>query len=118
MRAKNRIVSGYLQEFRFIKQYGKLYLKYLEQEYAINKMTVKSIQVLDYRASPSFSNLLVKGFILFEIFGLLGMIAGITTAKKNCVYRVKVTFPNDEIGLAEIDAKSYELLVQELFDVL
>ena len=118
MRAKNKIVSGYLQEFRFVKQYGKLYLKCLEQEYAINNMTVKSIQVLDCQESPSLSNLLVNGFILSKIFGLLGMIAGTATAKKNCIYRVKLTFPNDEVGLAEIDAKNYELLVRELFDVL
>ena len=81
-------------------------------------MTVKSIQVLDYQEIPSLSNILVKGFILSKIFGLLGMIAGTATAKKNCVYRVKLTFPNDEVGLAEIDAKYYELLVRELFDTL
>ena len=118
MRAKNKIVSGYLQEYQFTKKYGKLYLKCLEHEYAVNKMTVKSIQVLDCQEMPSLSSILVKGFILSKIFGLLGMVAGTATAKKNCVYRVKLTFPNDEVGLAEIDAKNYELLVRELFDTL
>jgi hypothetical protein len=118
MRAKNKIVSGFLKEYQFTKKYGQLYLKCLEQEYAVNRMTVKSIQVLDYQEIPSLSNILVKGFILSKIFGLLGMIAGTATAKKNCVYRVKLTFPNDEVGLAEIDAKYYELLVRELFDTL
>lgn len=39
MRAKNKIVSGFLQEYQFTKKYGKLYLKCLEWEYAVNKMT-------------------------------------------------------------------------------
>lgn len=115
MRAKNKIVTGYLQEYQFTKKYGKLYLKCLEQEYAINSMTVKSIQVLDCQEMPSLSSILVKGFILSKIFDLLGMVAGTATAKKNCIYRVKLTFPNDEIGLAEIDTKNYELMVRELY---
>ena len=57
MRAKNKIVSGYLQEYQFTKKYGKLYLKCLEQEYAVNKMTVKSIQVLDCQEMPSLSSI-------------------------------------------------------------
>lgn len=118
MRAKNKIVSGFLQEYRFTKKYGKLYLKCLEQEYAVNKMTVKSIQILDCQEASSLSNTLVKGFILSKFFGLLGMIAGTATAKKKCIYRIKLTFPNDEVGLAEIDAKNYELLIQQLFDTL
>ena len=118
MRAKNKIVSGFLQEYQFTKMYGKLYLKCLEQEYAVNKMTVKSVQVLDCQEIPSLSSILVKGFVLSKIFGLLGMIASTVTAKENCIYRVKLTFPNDEAGLAEIDAKNYELLIRELFDTL
>lgn len=118
MRAKNKIVSGYLQEYQVTKKYGKLYLKCLEQEYAVNKMTVKSIQVLDCQEMPSLSSILVKGFILSKIFGLLGMVAGTATAKKNCIYRVKMTFSNDEVGLAEIDTKNYELIVRELYDCL
>lgn len=118
MQAPNKIVSGYLQEFQFTKKYGKLYLRCLEQEYAVNQMTVKSIQVLDCQEIPSLSNLLAKGFILSKLFGLLGMIAGTVTAKKNCIYRVKLTFQNGNIGLAEIDARYYELLIRELFDTL
>ena len=118
MRAKNKIVSGFLQEYQFTKKYGKLYLRCLEQEYAINKMTVKSIQILDCQEMPSLSSILVKGFILSKIFGLLGMIAGAATAKKNCIYRIKLTFPNDEVGLAEIDSNHYEMLVRELVDTL
>lgn len=117
MRAKNKIVSGYLQEFLFVKQYGKLYLKCLEQKYAINKMTVKSVQVLDCQEAPSLSSILVKGLILSKILGLLGMIAGTATAKKNYIYRVKLTFPNDEVGLAEVDEEKYHCLLYELFEL-
>jgi len=118
MKAKNKMISGFLQEYRFTKKYGKLYLKCLEQEYAVNKMTVKSIQVLEFQDVPSLSSILIRGFILSKIFGLLGMIAGTATAKKNCIYKVKLTFPNDEVGLAEIDSNNYEMLIRELFDTV
>ena len=114
MKAKNKIVSGFLQEYQFTKKYGKLYLKCLEKEYAINKMTVESIQVLNCTEIPSLSSILVKGFILSKIFGLLGLIAGTATANKKHIYRIKITFHNSEAGIAEIDDRYYELLIQEL----
>lgn len=118
MKAKNKIVSGYLQEYSFVRKYGKLYLKCLEKEYAVNEMTIRSIQVLGYQESPSLGSLLAKGFILSRLFGLLGMIAGSATAKKNCIYKIKLTFPNDRVGFAEIDANNYDLLIRELFRTL
>ena len=118
MRAKNKIVSGFLQEFKFTKRYGKIYLKCLEQEFSINKMTVKSLQVLDYQELPALSNTMIRGFLLSKLFGLLGMIAGTATAKRNQIFRIKLTFINDEVGLAEIDGKYYGLLLRDLFELL
>lgn len=118
MRAKNKIISGYLQEYRFIKKHGKPYLKCLEKEYAINKMTIKSIRILDCKKIPSLSSMLMKGFIISKMFGLLGIMAGTAAAKKHYIYKVMLTFHHDEVGLAEIDENNYELLMKELFYTL
>lgn len=115
MRAKNKIVKGYFEEFEFVKKYGKLYIKCLEQEFAMNEITVRSIQIIDVKEYPSLCNTILKGFILEKIFGKLGLVAGVLTAGKNYIYKVRITFFNGGIGLAEIDDNIYRLLVQELF---
>lgn len=117
MKAKNQIVSGFLEGFHFTKKYGKLYLKCLECEYSVNKMTVRSIQVLNCRHFPSLSNSFLRGFIFSKFFSILGMLVGVVTARKNSIYTVKLTFTNNEVGLAEIDAKNYDYLINELFDI-
>lgn len=117
MRAKNKIISGYLEEYKFIRKYGKLYLKCLEKELAVNKMTVSSFQIIDCREYPSGVRIFSRGFILSKLFGLLGLITGVATAKKNVIYTVKLTFSNGEVGLAEVNLKIYNLLLRELFDV-
>ncbi len=118
MRAKNKIISGSFQEYRFIKRYGKLYLKCLEQEFAVNEMTIKSIQVIDKKEKPSLLSLLLRGYVLSKIFGLLGLVAGTYTAKDNVIYRIKITFPNEEIGLAEVNEQYYDEIVKELFNII
>lgn len=118
MRAKNKIVSGYMQEYQFLKKHGKLYLKCLEKEFAINHMTVKSVQLLDRRDSPSLCSSLLRGFMLSRLFGFLGVIVGTSTAKKSYIYIVRVTFYNDKVGVAEIDKKKYDTLIYELFGIV
>ncbi len=117
MRSRNKIISGYMKEFKFIKRYGKLYLKCLEKEYAINKMTVSSFQVIDCKEQPAITSILARGYILSKILGILGLISGVATAKKNCIYRVKISFVDGGVGLAEVNAKIYDMLVAELFDL-
>lgn len=117
MKVKNKIISGYLEEYKFVKKYGKLYLKCLEKELAINKMTVSSFQVIGCREFPSGVSLFSRGFIFSKLFGLLGLITGVATAKNNVIYTVKITFCNGGVGLAEVNLKIYNLLLKELFDV-
>lgn len=117
MKAKNKIKAGYLKEYKFKKCYGKLYLKCLEKEYAVNKMTISSFQIINCSEQPSGLSIFTRGFILSKLFGTLGLITGAATAKKNKIYTVKLTFSNGESGLAEIDSYYYDLLVGELFDL-
>lgn len=86
MRTKNKIIEGCYKNYRFEKRYGKLYLRCLENEFAINQMTVLSLQVLDYTKENSLLGILTKGFIFSKIFGTLGMLAGTLTASKKEVY--------------------------------
>ena len=117
MKAKNKIISGYLVEYKFKVKYGKLYLKCLEKELAVNKMTVSSFQVMDCKEYPSGISIFTRGFILSKLFGLLGLITGVATAQKHEIYTIKLTFCNGKVGLAEVNMKIYNLLLRELFDI-
>ena len=117
MKAKNKIISGYLEEYKFIKKYGRLYLKCLEKELAVNEMTVSSFRVINCREFPSGISIFSRGFILSKMFGLLGLITGVATAKNNVIYTVKITFVNGGVGLAEVNLRIYNLLLKELFNV-
>jgi len=116
MKAKNKIILGCLEEYKFIRKYGKLYLKCLENELAVNKMTVSSFQVIDCKKFPSGLSIFARGFILSKLFGLLGLITGVATAENNVIYTVKITFGNGGVGVAEVNLRIYNLLLKELFD--
>jgi len=81
-------------------------------------MTVHSIQVLDMHEAPSFGSVLCRSYLFSRIFGIFGMIAGSASAKRNNLYRIKITFANGECGIAEIDSNVYEMLIQELFELM
>lgn len=117
MRAKNKITAGQFEQYKFKTKYGKLYLRCLEKEFTINKMTVSSIQVQDQRAYPSAVSILTRGYLFSLLFGWLGVIVGARTAKENIIYYVKITFCNGESGYAEIDERIYRILARELFDL-
>lgn len=116
MKARNKIVSGYMQEYKFYKKNRRLYLKCLEQVFPVDNTLIKSIQVLDSIDYPAFGNAMFKGILLSELMGPTGMIVGSITAKKKHIYRLKITFSNNEIGLAEINYDYFRYLVEELFD--
>lgn len=117
MKSKNKIISGYLEEYKIIKKYRRLYLKCLEKEMAVNKMTVSSFQVIDCRGFPSGVSIFSRGFILSKLFALLGLIIGIATAKNNVIYTGENYFCNGGVGLTEVNSKIYNLLLKELFDI-
>ena len=117
MKAKNKIVFGYLKEFKFKRKYGKLYLRCLEKRFVVNKMTVASVQVIGFREYPSIFSVFMRSVVFSRLFGLLGLIMGVSTAKKHVIYTIKLTYSNGMIGLAEVNLKVYNLLYKELFDI-
>lgn len=111
MKSRNKIVAGQYKEFRFKEKYGQLYLGCLEKELSINSMTIKSLEQIDSIVVPSTTDMILKGAIGNYLLGLLGILVGTSVAKKKCIYKMKIRFWNDEIGIAEIDEKIYEMLL-------
>lgn len=77
----------------------------------MNSMTISQMQLLEQVQSPSFIDTLIKGTIFYRLFGVVGLMAGTTNAKKNSIYRVSITFTDGEIGVAEVDERIYEKLL-------
>lgn len=111
MRSRNKIIAGKYKEYKFKKKYGQLYLVCLEKELCVNSMTVKSIEQMDCRTFSSIGDMFFKGVIGDYLLGLLGLLIGTSMAKKKSIYKMKICFWNDETGIAEIDEKIYEMLL-------
>lgn len=114
IRARNKIIAGEYKEYKFEKKFGELYLRCLEQQFNINSMTIQTISELERIETPSIYSMLFRGYLLSKIFGWLGLIAGTSTAKKNSIYKMQITFANGRIGIAEVDNKIYEALLDML----
>lgn len=113
----NCIVEGKFKNYRFIKHYGKIYLKCLESSFSLNQMLVSSLQVLDCSEKNSLSSILVRGFVLSKLLGTSGLLAGGLTANTKTIYRLKITFRDGNSALAVVDNKIYDALLIELFDI-
>ncbi|MCM1541010.1 MAG: hypothetical protein NC121_07095 [Blautia sp.] len=105
------MIAGQYKEFKFSIKYGRLYLQCLERQICLNEMTLQSVSEIDRNETPSLLNMLFRGYILSGIFGWLGMIAGTSTAKRKTIYKVKLTFIDGRQGIAEVDDKIYEALL-------
>lgn len=111
IKARNKIIAGDYREYKFHLKYGKLYIRCLENKISINEMTLRTITELERWEVPSLSSMLVRGWFLSTIFGWLGIIAGTSTAKRKNIYKMQIEFVNGYIGIAEIDDKIYEALL-------
>lgn len=111
IKARNKIIAGEFREYKFEKRFGELYLCCLEQQFNINSMTIQSVSELERMETPSLSSMLFRGYLLSKIFGWLGLIAGTSTAKRKNIYKMQITFANGGVGIAEVDDKIYEALL-------
>lgn len=118
MKAKNRIISGYLKGFTFSKRRDKLYLLCLERKLIIDNQTIRSLKVLSKNEYPNLLNTLFRGYLLSKLFGLLGLLAGTSTSVKHVIYKVRIVFFNNEVSIAEINQKVFDYLLIQLADYI
>ena len=111
MRARNEIISGKYKEYKFKKKFGMLYLRCLEKEICINEMTISSISLMEQHVTPSLLSMLLRGYILFEILGGLGVVSGVASAKQNNIYKLLITFVDGGKGIAEVNDDIYECIL-------
>ena len=111
IKARNKIIAGEFKEYKFRKSFGVLYLHCLEKSFSVNSMTIQTISELERKEAPSLTSMLFRGHIFSLIFGWLGMIAGTSTANKKEIFKLQITFTNGGVGIAEVDDKIYEALL-------
>lgn len=116
IKARNKIIAGEFKEYKFRKSFGVLYLQCLEKSFSVNAMTIQTISEIERMESPSLPSMLFRGYIFSLIFGWLGMIAGTSSANKKVIYKLQITFTNGGIGIAEVDDKIYEALLDVIIN--
>ena len=111
IKARNKIVAGKYQEFRFKIKRGRLYLYCLENELSFDSSTVISVNEMGYSEVPNGTSMLARGYVGNMFMGTLGMIVGLSTAKRRGLYRLQIEFASGGIGIAEVDNMIYEKIM-------
>lgn len=112
IRARNKIIAGKYQEFRFKTKLGRLYLCCLENELIFDSTTVYAIHEMSYSETPNGTSMLARGYIGNMFLGILGMIVGLSTARRRGIYRLQIVFAEGGMGIAEVDNLIYEKIMQ------
>ena len=112
IRARNKIIAGKYQEFRFKFKLGRLYLCCLENELIFDSSTVHSVLEMSYSEAPNGTSMLARGYVGNIFLGTLGMIVGFSTARRRGIYRLQIVFAEGGIGIAEVDNLIYEKIMQ------
>lgn len=103
IKARNKIIAGKFEEYQFRIKSGRLYLRCLENEIAVDSMMIYSVQELSYSESPKATSMMARGYLGNLILGTLGMIVGISTAKRYGIHRLQIYFADGGVGIAEVD---------------
>lgn len=111
IKARNKIVAGKYQEFRLKIKRGRLYLYCLENELSFDSSTVLSVNEMGYSEVPNGTSMLARGYVGNMFMGTLGMIVGLSTAKRRGLYRLQIEFASGGIGIAEVDDMIYEKIM-------
>lgn len=112
IKARNKIIAGRYQEFRFIIKHSQLYLCCLEKEILVNSLMIQSVCEVGYTEVPNGMSMLARGYIGNVFLGTLGMIVGLSIANRKGIYRLRIDFTEGGIGIAEVDNLIYEKLMQ------
>jgi hypothetical protein len=112
IRARNKIIAGKYQEFRFKIKLGRLYLCCLENELIFDSSTVHSVLEMSYSEATNGTSMLARGYVGNIFLGTLGMIVGFSTARRRGIYRLQIVFAEGGIGIAEVDNLIYEKIMQ------
>lgn len=108
IKSRNKIIAGKYQEFRFRIKRGQLFLCCLENEILVNPSTIESVYEVGYIEAPNGTSLLARGYVGNMFLGTLGMIVGVSTAKRRRIYRLQIDFAEGGIGIAEVDNLIYD----------
>lgn len=114
IKARNKIVAGKYQEFRFKVRRAKLYLYCLENELPFDSSTVLSVHEMSYIEAPNGASMLTRGYVSNMFMGTLGMIVGLSTAKMRGLYRLQIEFSGGGSGIAEVDDMIYEKIMHNI----
>ena len=94
---------------------GGLVLKRGFKKVKLNKETVESYEVMTEDHQKSAASGIARGLIGGAVFGGIGAVAGILSAKEKGAFQVAVQFKDGTKSLLQMDGTQHKLLMQTLF---
>jgi len=118
--AKNKVVAGDYVGYKVKSSWGKIYFKpplFSQNNIVIqlDSSMVYGYEVVTSEQRRSVVSSLIRGFIGKYIFGAVGMLSGVVSAKDSGVVTIAVTFHNGQRSLIEVGNRQYKALIKSVF---
>jgi hypothetical protein len=117
--AKNQVVAGDYKGYIVIETFGEASISFLIKSVPLNKSTVQAYEVVtaDQRKSVAsgIGRGIAGGLLTAPIAPVIGIGAGLLSAKTKGTYQVAIQFKDGKRSLIEVDDKIYRAIVRKCF---
>ena len=118
--AKNKVIAGDYLRYRVKVGWSTIVFKppllsRHDKIINIDSTTVQSYQLVNSEYRKSAVSGIIRGLIGKLLFGLLGMLGGLYSAKSRGVYMVSLNFYDGRRSLIEIGDRQYKALIKSVF---
>lgn len=115
-KVKNEVIAGDYtgRKVRCTKS-RVIFDRAFETPIEVNDSTVDKYEVIDQDSTKDLMSAFGRGIVGNALFGSVGMMAGVISAKNSTAVLVSIEFKNGDKSLIEIDKNTYKVLLKVLF---
>ena len=114
-KAKNKVISGAYIHFGINSFLGDISLTNSSSAIAINKNTVKNIEIIDSSKQRDTGSSIARGLVGGILLGPAGIVGGALLGKSNGIHLISIEFKDGKKSLIEVDDKIYREILKKLY---
>lgn len=115
-KVKNEVIAGdYAGRKVRCKRNRIIFDRAFDTPIEVDDATVSRYEVIDQESTKNLTSTLSRGLVGNALFGPVGMMAGVMSAKNATAVLVSIEFKNGDKSLIEIDKSIYKVLLKILF---
>ncbi len=115
-KVKNAVIAGDYAGRKVLCSKNKIIFdRAFETPIVVDDTTVDKYEVIDQESTKDLGSAFGRGLIGNALFGSVGMMAGVISAKNKTAIIISIDFKNGDKSLIEVDKDIYKLLMKILF---